>query len=129
MALLELAYAAVNERDLQALASLTELVPDFEWHGTPEDFEAFKPAIGKEAVLERWREMFADLETLVIDLQSVEEIDQCVLVRVHEQARGRASHAETDRVEWHVWSFTDAGLPCRLQEFATREEALAAADG
>jgi ketosteroid isomerase-like protein len=116
-------YAALSNRDLQALQALLAQSPDFEWRVNPTDPDA--ETLEGGAALHQLEEMLEAFDELSSEIEEVEDLGDRMLLVVHHHARGRASGAVTERREVHVWTFHD-GLPVRMEEFATKAEALEA---
>jgi hypothetical protein len=121
-------YSLFSRRDMDTLDPLIRGVSEMEWHGAPNDPDTSGVARGPDAVIRQWLDMFDAFDVLEITFRRAEEVGEELLVTVTEHARGRQSGAATDKVEFHLWAFRPDGMPWRLREFDTREEALAAAD-
>jgi ketosteroid isomerase-like protein len=117
------AYDAFARGDLDALQEL--LSPDIEWRTTPD-----VPFLGNYRgideflhAMNEWTEPFDELTTTVEEM--IDTGDR-VVVRHRMRGRGTDSGAKVDLVLWQVVTVEDGQLT-RMHDFATREEALAAA--
>ena len=115
-------YAAYGRRDLTAMREFLAAQPGLEWDMNPHDPDS-RHLSGAEAV-GQLEAMFEAFDELTTDIEEVEERDDQILMVVRHHARGRASGVVTERREVHLWTIRD-GLPVRIQEFQTKEEALA----
>jgi hypothetical protein len=120
-------YAAARRRDPRVL----ELYhPEFEWDTTHHPIagviagKVYRGHDGLRAWNRAWNEAF---EGRIDELDELIDVGERVVSVSSMSARGRHSGAP---VEWRghagVWSFRD-GMAFRVEWFATREEALAAA--
>jgi ketosteroid isomerase-like protein len=113
---------ALNRGDVDGM--LARMHPDFEW--TPlETSPVARVYRGHEQVrsyVEDWLSTFEDLR---LDLEDPTEVADRVVTMVHGRGRGRASGLELDTRFCQVWTMRD-GTPTGMQEYATREQALAA---
>ena len=117
------AYEAFARGDLDALQQL--LSPDIEWRTTPD-----VPFLGNYRGIDEflramaeWTEPFDELTTTVEEM--IDTGDR-VVVRHRMRGRGTDSGVETDLVLWQVVTVGNGQLT-RMHDFATREDALAAA--
>ena len=117
------AYDAFARGDLDALEQL--LSPDIEWRTTPD-----VPFLGNYRGIDEflramaeWTEPFDELTTTV---EEMIDTGERVVVRHRMRGRGTDSGVETDLVLWQVVSVENGQLT-RMHDFATREDAIAAA--
>jgi ketosteroid isomerase-like protein len=115
-------YAAYGRRDLTAMREFLAGKPGLEWDMNPHDPDS-RHLTGSEAV-EQLEAMFEAFDALTTDIEEVEERGNQLLMVVKHRARGRASGIVTERREVHLWTIEE-GFPVRMQEFQTKEEALA----
>jgi len=115
-------YAAFNRED--GGAALKLLHPQPELHQPPEvvDAEAY---IGLEAFLRGMSLFTEDWNDPRLEPQEVDEVGNCVLMRVGVSGRGKRSGAVMRTQFFHAWTFRD-GKPCRCFVRSTRGEALRA---
>jgi ketosteroid isomerase-like protein len=115
--------AALNRGDVDGM--LARMDPDFEW--TPLEASPIARVYrGHEQVrgyVEDWLGTFADLY-LELEEHPTEVADHFVAV-VRGHGRGRASGLRLDNRFCQVWRVR-SGTAVELQEYATREQALAA---
>jgi ketosteroid isomerase-like protein len=119
-------YAAVNTRDLEAIAEFGRRHPSFEWTAAADEVDS-DTRTGELEDLRYWRDLFATFDelTTVIEREIVLD-DEHVIFAVRHHARGAASGAEADRREAHLWGLKGDRVDS-LREFATVEEAREAA--
>ena len=117
------AYDAFARADMDALKEL--LSPDIEWRTTPD-----VPFLGNYrgideflAAMNEWSEPFDELTTTV---EEIIDAGDCAVVRHRMHGRGTDSGAEVDLVLWQVVTVENGRLT-RMHDFATRDDALAAA--
>lgn len=118
------AYDAFARGDIAALRQV--LSPDIEWRTTPD-----VPFLGNYrgideflAAMNEWTEPFDELTTTVEEM--IDTGDR-VVVRHRMRGRGTDSGAEVDLVLWQVVTVENGQLT-RMHDFATREEAMQAAE-
>lgn len=75
------------------------------------------------AYVEEWLDTFDDVR---LGIEELVEMDDEVLVVVRGSAWGKASGVEAKNHFCQLWTVS-AGVPTQMHEYATREEALAAA--
>jgi len=108
-------YAAVNERDRDAITALT--APDILVETTVEAFR------GPESLLD-WLDDGDDaFDDFRVELLEVEELGDDVVASMRQRGRGRVSGAEVDDQITHVWTLRD-GRAIRMKSFARREDAV-----
>jgi ketosteroid isomerase-like protein len=117
---------ALNRRDLDRLGEL--LHPDCEFHSrlVALDGELYRG-------IEGMRRYLADVDSVWegfrVDLVSIEPSgDDALLMELHASGAARGSGMALAVPIGQVWTWRD-GRPWRVQAFATREEAIAAARG
>ena len=108
-------YAAVNERDRDAIAALT--APDILVETTVESFRGPESLLGW---LDDGDEAFDDFR---VELLEVEELGEDVVASMRQRGRGKVSGAEVDDQITHVWTLRD-GRAIRMKSFARREDAV-----
>jgi uncharacterized protein len=114
---------AFNQGDLDGFLARTHA--DFEW----KVLEASPLAgtyRGREEVrayVEEWINTFDDMRW---GIEELVEMDDQVLVVIRGSAWGKASRVEVKNHFCQLWTVS-GGLPTKMHEYATREEALAAA--
>lgn len=115
---------AINDGDVDAFLERTHA--DFEWRA----LEA-SPLAGTHrgqaevrAYLEEWFNTFGDVH---LEIEEVSEVHGHVLAVVRGSGWGKASGVEVTNRFCQLWTVSD-GLPLRMREYATRTEALAAAE-
>jgi ketosteroid isomerase-like protein len=117
------AIDAINRADVDGFLERTH--PDFEW----QVLEASPLAglyRGREEVRAYVEEWLNTFEYVRLDIEELVELDDRVLVVVRGSARGKASGIEVRNHFCQLWTMTE-DLPVRMHEYASREEALAAA--
>ena len=117
------AQAAMNAGDYET--AFAGLAPDVEWHFGDWIFDT-QVIHGREGVIDFYRRL-RDAGEWEVEAHEVEEIGpSTLLVRQTGTATGRATGIVTERESFFVYELGPTGVK-RLREFATREEALAAA--
>ena len=112
----------LNRRNIDGVVS--HLDRDFEWKA----LEASPVAgiyRGPEQVRRYVEDWLSTFDELRLDLEDLTEVGDHVVVVVRGYGRGRASGIEIDNRFCQVWSIRQ-GAATRMEEFATREEGLAA---
>jgi ketosteroid isomerase-like protein len=113
---------AFNRGDVDGFLARTH--PDFEW----KVLEASPLAgayRGREEVrgyVEEWLDTFDGVR---LDIERLVELEDQVLVVVRGSGRGKASGIEVSNHFCQLWTISE-GVPARMHEYATSEEALAA---
>jgi ketosteroid isomerase-like protein len=113
---------ALNRGDVGGM--LARMHPDFEWRPLESSPVAGSVYRGHEQVrryVEDWLGTFDDLR---LELEEPAEAGDRVIVVVNGRGRGRASGVQLDNRFCQVWTVRD-GAATAMEEFATREEALA----
>jgi ketosteroid isomerase-like protein len=113
---------ALNRGDVDAM--LARMDPDFEWRpleASPMD----RVYRGRDQVRRYVEDWLCTFEGLRIDLEDLTEVGDHVVAVVRGYARGRASGLALDTRFCQVWTVGDT-VALRVQEYATREEGLAA---
>ena len=117
------AQVAMNAGDFET--AFAGLAPDVEWHFGDWIFDG-QVIHGREGVIEYYRRL-RDAGTWEIETHEVEEVGPATfLVRQTGRATGRTTGIVTERESFLVYEVSPTGVK-RLREFATRDEALAAA--
>jgi ketosteroid isomerase-like protein len=130
--LLEALFAGAQSLDKEAmLAALPQLIsemcdPDIEWVEDPTraDSRTYRGHEGVRASWERWLENF---EEYGVEVESMSDHGDRVLVTGVEHGRGRASGAEVSARVYVLCTFR-AGKILRYEEFYDEQDALAALD-
>jgi ketosteroid isomerase-like protein len=113
---------ALNRGDVDGM--LARMHPDFEWRRL-ESSPVARSYRGREQVrgyVEDWLNTF---DSLRLDLQDPTEVGDRVLAVIHGRGRGRASGVELETRFCQVWTLR-RGTAVRMEEYATREQGLAA---
>jgi ketosteroid isomerase-like protein len=113
---------ALNRGDIEGM--LERMHPDFEWRPLEASPAAGGMYRGHEQVrryVEDWLSTFDDLR---LELEEPTEVADRVVAVVHGHGRGRASGLQLDTRFCQVWSVR-SGAAVRMEEYATREQALA----
>ena len=115
-------YEAFNRGDLEGALKL--LHPQPELHQAPEvvDAEVF---IGLEAFLRGMSLFMEDWDDPRLEPQDLDEVGDCVLLRVRVSGRGKASGIQMTTEFFHSWTLRE-GKPYRCFVRSTREDALEA---
>jgi ketosteroid isomerase-like protein len=115
---------AINRGDVAAFLARTHA--DFAW----EVLDA-SPLVGTyrgreelRAYLEEWLTTFDEVR---LGIEELVELDDQVLVVIRGRAWGKASGVEVGNHFLQLWTMR-GGVPVRMHEYPTREEALAAAE-
>jgi ketosteroid isomerase-like protein len=114
---------AINRGDVEGFLAGTHA--DFEWK-VLEESPLAGTYRGREAVrayVEEWRNTFDDVR---LHIEELMEVNDRVLVVVRGSGWGKASGVEVTNRFCQVWTVS-GGVPTRMCEYPTREEALAAA--
>jgi uncharacterized protein len=114
---------AINRGDVDGFLARTHV--DFEWRALEASPLAgtYRGREEVRAYVEEWLNTFDDAR---LGIEELVEMDDQVLVVVRGSARGKASGAVVRNHFCQLWTVS-GGVPTRMHEFATREEALAAA--
>jgi ketosteroid isomerase-like protein len=112
---------AVNRGDRKAAFAC--MAPDIIWNATGVLVDQKLHYNGREEVWEYLRSLDESFERLRVDLDSVEEVGSLVVARVHLQAAGRASSADTDLVFSSVGRFQEGRL-ARVENYVDHDEAM-----
>ena len=115
---------ALNRGDLDAM--LARMDPEFEW--TPlENSPVGRVARGHEEVRAYVEDWFGAFESMGLELEELEEVGDRVVAMVRGHGRGRASELALESRFCQVWTVRE-GRALGMEEYATREAALAAAE-
>lgn len=114
---------AFNSRDVDLIAS--DIDPDAELHEWPEapGAQSYTGPDGLRRALEVW---FDAWESMQIEITDTQEIDDRILVTLHQRAKGKGSEVEVEIDSYNVYTF-DKGKVTRLELFLNRDDALEAA--
>ena len=115
---------AINRGDVDGFLAQTHA--DFEWNALKASPLAgtYRGREKLRAYVEEWLDTFDDVR---LDIEELVEMDDQVLVVVRGSGGGKASGVEVTNHFCQLWTVS-GGLPSRMTEYATREEALAAAE-
>ncbi len=115
---------AINRGDVEAVLACTHA--DFEWRALEESPLAgtHRGQTEVRAYLEEWFTTFGDVH---LDIEELMDVNGHVLAVVRGSGWGKASGAEVTNRFCQLWTVSD-GMPTRMREYATREEAFAAAE-
>jgi ketosteroid isomerase-like protein len=121
--LLQRFIEAFNRHDVDTMTA--DLDPEVELHEWPEapGSQSFRGPDGARRALESWFEAW---ESMQIEIQDIEEVDDVILVTLHQRAKGRGSEVEVETDSYSVYRFSD-GKVTRIELFLDRNDALAAA--
>ena len=107
------------------LGSLETLHPDVVWHGTIGGLDEMRTAHGHHEVIEGFAESIRDWERHSLEVERYIDAGARVVVFWHENGRGKASGVEVRNHFCQLWTISE-GVPARMHEYATSEEAFAA---
>jgi ketosteroid isomerase-like protein len=113
---------ALNRRDVDGM--LARMHPDFEWRPL-ETSPVARVYRGREDVRRYVEDWLNTFDSLRLELEDPTEVADRVVAVVHGQARGRASGVELDNRFCQVWTLR-SGMAVGMEEYATRQQALAA---
>jgi ketosteroid isomerase-like protein len=113
--------AALNRGDVDAM--LAHMHPDFEWKPL-EASPVARVCRGREQVRGYVEDWLSTFEGLRLELEDTSEVADQVVVMVRGHGRGRASGLQLDTRFCQVWTVR-SGAAIAMEEYATREEALA----
>ena len=117
------AFEQWNRREFGAAAE--RFTDDCEWHSWLSAVDA--PVFRGRAELESaWRDVLEHME-LELDFARMEEVGDKVLVDVVARATGERSGAPADSSWFQLYSFR-GGLVSKVEPFASRDDAIAAAE-
>ena len=113
--------AALNRGDVEGMLALMD--PDFEW--TPLEASPLSSVYrGHDQVRRYVEDWLGTFDGLRIDLENPTEMSDRVVAMARGQGRGRVSRVQLDNHFCQVWTVR-SGTATAMQEYATREEALA----
>jgi ketosteroid isomerase-like protein len=113
---------ALNRGDVDGM--LARMDPDFEW--TPlEESPVARVYRGREQVRRYIEDWLSTIESTRLELEDPTEVGDRVVAAVRGHGRGRASGLEVDTRFCQVWTVR-GGTAVRMEEYATREDGLAA---
>ena len=113
---------ALNRGDLDGM--LRRMHADFEWRPL-ESSPVASVYRGHEHVRGYVEDWLGTFDRLRIDLEDPEDVGGCVVAPVHAHGRGRASGLALDTRFCQLWTVR-SGMAVRMDEYATREQALTA---
>ena len=113
---------ALNRGDVDGM--LTRMHPDFEWRPL-ESILVARVYRGHDDVRGYVEDWLGTFDGLRIDLEDPEDVAGRVVAPVHAHGRGRASGLALDRRFCQLWTVR-SGVALRMDEYATRDEALTA---
>src|SRR5215212_11103067 len=108
--------------DLDAM--LARMDSDFEWRPL-ENSPVAHIARGHDQVRHYVEDWLATFESLRLELEEVEEVEERVVAMVRGHGRGRGSGLQLDTRFCQVWTISGE-TALGMEEYATREAALAA---
>jgi uncharacterized protein len=113
---------AINRADVDGFLAGTHT--DFEWEVLEESPLAgtYRGEEEVRAYVEEWLNTFDGVH---LDIEELVEVNDRVLVVVRGSGWGKASGVEVGNRFCQLWTVND-GVPTRMREYATREEARAA---
>jgi ketosteroid isomerase-like protein len=113
-------YAAFNRGDLAAALQMID--PEPELHQPPEvvDSESY---YGLEACLRGFSLFTEEFDEPRLEPQEVEEVDDCVLMRVRVSGKAKVTGLELETHFFHAWSLRDGRPQCCVVR-SSRSEAL-----
>jgi ketosteroid isomerase-like protein len=114
---------AINGGDVDGFLARTHT--DFEWEvlETSPLAGTYRGRKEVRAYVEDWLNTFDDVW---LGIEELVELDDQVLVGIRGSARGKTSGVEVTNHFCQLWTVR-GGIPARMHEYPTREEALAAA--
>ena len=118
------AIDAINRGDVDDFLARTDA--DFEWKALDNSPLAgtYRGREEVRAYVEEWLNTFGDVH---LNIEELVEVNDHVLAVVQGSGWGKASGVEVTNRFCQLWTVSD-GVPTRMREYATREEALAAAE-
>jgi ketosteroid isomerase-like protein len=112
---------ALNRGDVDGM--LARMHPDFEWRPL-EASPVARVYRGREQVRRYVEDWLTTFDAVRLDLEHPTELADRVVAMVRGRGRGRASGVELDTRFCQVWTVR-CGMAVGMEEYATREEALA----
>jgi ketosteroid isomerase-like protein len=115
---------AINRGDVDAFLERTHA--EFEWEALEQSPLAgtHRGQAEVRAYLEEW---FSTFDEVHLDIEELVEVNDHVLVVARGSGWGKASGVEVTNRFCQLWTLS-GGVPTLMREYATREEALAAAE-
>ena len=114
---------AFNRLDLDSVvADLDEEAELHEWPEAP-GAQSYRGAEGVRTALDNW---FESWEWMRVEIEDIFDVQDHVLVTLHQRARGKNSEAEVEIRSFNVYTFRD-GKVTGIRLFLERERALEAA--
>jgi ketosteroid isomerase-like protein len=124
VAVVRQAWEAYQRRDNEAALALYD--PEIEVDLRGEERVDARVYYGLEGVQEFFRDLHASFREMKVEVEEWIDAGDQVIAMVRSYGRGKRSRVPVEMLEAHLWTVHD-GLLLRLQVFATRAEALAAA--
>jgi ketosteroid isomerase-like protein len=117
------AIEAINRGDVDGFLERTD--PAFEWKALEQSPIAgtYRGREEVRAYVEEWLTTFGDVR---LNVEELVEVNEHVLVVVRGSGWGKASGVEVENRFCQLWTVSE-GVPTRMREYPTRDEALAAA--
>src|SRR5688572_16755623 len=114
---------AFNRRDMDLVVA--DIHPEAELYEWPEapGARSYRGPDGLRRALEVWFEAW---EWMQVEIQDTQEIDDRILVTLHQRAKGKGSEVEVEIDTYNVYAF-DKGKGTKVELFLNREDALEAA--
>ena len=114
---------AFNSRDVDLIVA--DVHQDAELHEWPEapGSQSYRGPDGLRRALEVW---FDAWESMQVEVTDIHEVDDRILVTLHQPAKGKGSEVEVEIDSYNVYTF-DKGKVTRIELFLNRDDALEAA--
>jgi ketosteroid isomerase-like protein len=114
---------AFNRLDMDAwMQHMDPAVELYEWPAAP-GARSYQGSEGLRQAIDTWFDSWEWMEIEILDLL---DLDDRVLVTLHQRARGKGSQVEVEIKSFNVYTFRD-GKAIRIELFTEREPALEAA--
>ena len=114
---------AFNRREIDLIVA--DIHPEAELHEWPEapGAQSYRGPDGLRRALEVWFEAW---EWMQVEITDIQEIDDRILVTLHQRAKGKGSEVEVGVDTYNVYTFEN-GKVTRVELFLNRDDALEAA--